>query len=91
MFNCRYEYIGVFDIDEVIVPRNATSWEGMMTEVTKTSRRPDNWIFRNTYFFDEDPSLASDVGLLSENIPEYLHMLRHIYRSALYTELNYKR
>ena len=32
----------------------------------------------------------SDEDLLSENIPEYLHMLRHIYRSALYTELNYK-
>ena len=91
MFNCRYDYIGVFDIDEVIVPRNASSWEAMMAEVTKTTGPLDNWRFRNTYFFDEDPSLASDDGLLSENIPEYLHMLRHIYRSVLYTELNYKR
>ena len=80
----------MFDIDEVIVPRNASTWEAMMAEVIKTSSGTDYWIFRNTYFFDEDPSLASDAGLLSANIPEYLHMFRHIYRSALYTEVNYK-
>ena len=50
----------MFDIDEVIVPRNATSWEAMMAEVTKTSGRPDNWIFRNTYFFDQDPHLVRE-------------------------------
>ena len=41
MFNCRYEYIGVFDIDEVIVPRNASTWEAMMAEVIKTSSGAD--------------------------------------------------
>ena len=86
----RYDYLGVFDVDEVIVPRNVSSWGAMMAEVTKTSGFPVSWIFRNTYFFDEDPGLASDEELLAANIPEYHHMLRHIYRSALYTEQNYK-
>ena len=86
----RYEYLGVFDVDEVIVPRNASSWKDMMAMVTKTSGSPVSWIFRNTYFFDEDPGLESDEELRAENIPAYHHMLRHIYRSVLYTELNYK-
>ena len=90
MFDCRYEYIGVFDIDEVIVPRNGPTFQAMMAEVTKTTGSLDYWMFRNTYFFHDDPSIASDEDLQSENIPEYHHMLRHIYRSALYTELNFK-
>ena len=53
----------MFDIDEVIVPRNSTSWTTMMAEVTRTSGSPANWIFRNTYFFDEDPKLVRE-GLI---------------------------
>ena len=80
----------MFDIDEVIVPRVKASWRGMMADVTKRSGKPVSWIFRNTYFFDDDPSLGTDEDLRLENIPEYLHMLRHIYRSAQNTEENHK-
>ena len=90
MFDCRYEYIGVFDIDEVIVPRNGPTFQAMMAEVTKTTGSLDHWMFRNTYFFHDDPSNASDEDLLSENIPEHYHMLRHIYRSALHTKGSHK-
>ena len=53
----------MFDIDEVIVPRNTTSWSAMMAEVTKTSGNPVSWVFRNTYFFDEDQHLVRE-GLI---------------------------
>ena len=80
----------MFDIDEVIVPRNGPTFQAMMAEVTKTTGSLDYWMFRNTYFFHDDPSIASDEDLQSENIPEHHHMMRHIYRSALHTEGNYK-
>ena len=50
----------MLDIDEVIVPRNVTSWQAMMAEVTKTSGSPASWLFRNTYFFDQDPNLVRE-------------------------------
>ena len=50
----------VLDISQVIVPRNTTSWQAMMAEVTKTSGSPVSWVFRNTYFFDEDPNLLRE-------------------------------
>ncbi len=29
----KYEYLGVFDIDEIIVPKNAYNWSQMISEI----------------------------------------------------------
>ena len=53
----RYEYIAVYDTDEVIVPRGHTNWTGLMADLTLRGR-PDSWFFRNVYFFQDSLGLA---------------------------------
>jgi len=85
----RYEYIALLDIDEVIMPVEHNNWAEMMEEVVKSSLKVKNetrasWNFRNVYFMDEmldqnEPEHFSDI-------PPYLHMMQHVYRSANYTK-----
>merc|ERR1719215_2156197 len=66
----RYEYIALLDIDEVIMP-------------LKNENRA-SWNFRNVYFMDE--MLDAHEHQHFKDIPEYLHMMQHVYRSANYTK-----
>jgi len=85
----RYEYIALLDIDEVIMPVKHNNWAEMMEEVVKSSLKVKNetrasWNFRNVYFMDEmldihEPEHFSDI-------PQYLHMMQNVYRSANYTK-----
>ena len=88
-FLSRYEYIALLDIDEVIAPTKHTNWGDMMEEVIGTSdklkkERTTSWFFRNVYFLDE--MLDSQEHNHIQDIPKYLHIMQHIYRSANYTK-----
>ena len=81
----NYRHIGVFDIDEVITPIKHNNWADMMEEVIQASLKVKNqsrasWHFRNVYFMDE--MLES----YRTDIPSYLHILQHVYRSVNYTK-----
>ncbi len=81
----RYEYLALLDIDEVIMPKKAKNWKDMMEqEVIPASFKVKNvtrasYNFRNVYFMD---------SMLKEpfkDIPQYMHMMQHVYRSVKYT------
>jgi len=85
----RYDYVALLDIDEVIMPLNHSNWEEMMEEVVKQSLKIKNetrasYNFRNVYFMDE--MLESNEHGHFKDIPPYLHMLQHVYRSVNYTK-----
>jgi hypothetical protein len=85
----RYRYIALLDIDEVILPLQHNSWADMMAEVEKASLAEKNesranWNFRTVYFFD-NASQPDDLNA-SHSIPPYMHMLRHVRRSAKHTK-----
>merc|ERR1712241_89105 len=85
----RYEYIALLDIDEVIMPLKHTNWEDMMKEAVQSSLKVKNetrasWNYRNVYFMDE--MLDAHEHQHFKDIPEYLHMMQHVYRSANYTK-----
>ena len=91
----RFKYIVVLDIDEVIVPKKHASWPAMMEEVLKESAKEPNtisWHFRHTYFIDgmtgekAESNLEQDGSESSTNIPDHLHMLNHVFRSATYSK-----
>ncbi|XP_040563465.1 uncharacterized protein [Lepeophtheirus salmonis] len=84
----RYEYIALLDIDEVITPLKHKSWSEMMKYVRASSLAIKNetrasYNFRNVYFMDE---MLKAHGGFNKDIPQYLHMMQHVYRSANYTK-----
>ena len=79
----RYKYITLLDTDEVIVPTNHSNWSDLMDEVVKEASDKVSWVFRNVYFFDE--MLERKEGGYMTDIPHYLHMMQHVYRSEKHT------
>merc|ERR1719278_800895 len=64
-----------------------------MQDVEKVSLKVKNesrasYNFRNVYFMDEmlTAHLNSNDPINISDVPEYMHMLRHVYRSANYTK-----
>merc|ERR1711994_1206254 len=64
-----------------------------MQDVEKVSLKVKNesrasYNFRNVYFMDEmlTAHLNSDDAINISDVPEYMHMLQHVYRSANYTK-----
>ncbi|XP_017850064.1 uncharacterized protein LOC108605009 [Drosophila busckii] len=84
MYN--YDYIGVFDIDEIIMPLgNLTSWSQLIDvaqrapDYQRESSRCQHWAsfcFRNVYF----PSYAERAPVYP-TLPSYYYMLQHVERS----------
>jgi len=95
----RYEYIALLDIDEVIMPIEEDNWSDLMKKVKtlaykiKAEERA-SYNFRNVYFLDEMLTAHEKAAEASpeslpfglKDIPSYMHMARHIYRSANYTK-----
>ena len=79
----RYEYITLLDTDEVIVPTNHSNWSDLMKDLVRTTGNNTSWAFRNVYFFDD--FLEKNEGGHIQDIPPYLHMMQHVYRSSKYT------
>jgi len=77
-----YEYIAVFDIDEVIIPVKTKDWRELLDVVIAKSLQLNNkssagYEVRNVFFMD-DVNHAHDW---SASIPKYMHMLQHVNRS----------
>ncbi|BES91209.1 DUF23 [Nesidiocoris tenuis] len=84
-----YEYIALLDIDEVIMPVKSSSWRELMDTVLVKARQIKNetrasYNVRNVYFLDD---LLHSHGWFKD-IPQYMHMLQHVYRSKNYTKPN---
>ncbi|XP_066959547.1 uncharacterized protein [Macrobrachium rosenbergii] len=84
----RYKYISVVDTDEVILPKNSSSWKTLMDVVVPKALNesqeltPSNYVMRHVYFFD-------DMGHANETVPDvprFMHMLQHVYRSSNYNK-----
>ena len=78
---CRYEYVTLFDYDDIIMPVKYKNWADMINGITKISGNMSSFHFKNFYFMDE----MLTVHGFDPNIPEYLHMLQHIYRTPYTT------
>lgn len=84
-----YEYIALLDIDEVIMPVNTMSWQELMDVVLPKARAAKNdtqasYNVRNVYFLDD----LIEVHGFFKDIPRYMHMLQHVYRSKNFTKPN---
>ncbi|CAF0925695.1 unnamed protein product [Didymodactylos carnosus] len=88
-----YHYILLLDIDEVIMSLQHRTWLEMIQEIQR------NWLnknetytsfsARNVYFLEhlkDENSTEIDQFNEQSDIPPYLHMLTHIYRSSHYTK-----
>lgn len=84
-----YEYIALLDIDEVIMPMKEMSWRALMDTALPKALALKNetrasYNVRNVYFLDD---LLHDHGWFKD-IPRYMHMLQHVYRSKNFTKPN---
>ncbi|KAI5726837.1 hypothetical protein M8J76_009301 [Diaphorina citri] len=84
-----YEYIALLDVDEVIMPLKSKSWKQLMETVMKKALADKNetrasYNVRNVYFLDD---LLHSHGWFKD-IPRYMHMLQHVYRSKNFTKPN---
>merc|ERR1711892_558711 len=85
----KYEYISVQDSDEVIMPIHHQNWTDMMEEALAASMEamPGKracWYLRHVYFLD-DMLDTQGHGYFSD-IPPYMHMMQHVYRSELHNK-----
>lgn len=78
-----HRYVGVWDVDEFILPSSHKSLPEMMNAMSaKASRQglnPTSYLARCTYYFDDQ------VEEPSEEVPEYLHLLRHVTRTVKFS------
>ncbi|GFU18553.1 glycosyltransferase family 92 protein [Nephila pilipes] len=87
-----FKYLALLDVDEIIMPLIHGSWKSLMEEILiqAVATEKERWAsynFQNVYFLDgllhgNEKSHNSQ----KENIPGYLHMLQHVYRSKNYTK-----
>ncbi|CAL7938847.1 unnamed protein product [Xylocopa violacea] len=85
----EYEYIALLDVDEVIMPVQDATWQDLMKRVLKKAFKIRNetrasYNVRNVYFLDD---LLHSHGYFKD-IPKYMHMLQHVYRSKNFTKPN---
>ncbi|XP_011647628.1 uncharacterized protein LOC105433852 [Pogonomyrmex barbatus] len=85
----EYEYIALLDVDEVIMPVKDTTWQELMRRVLPKALQIRNetrasYNVRNVYFLDD---LLHSHGYFKD-IPKYMHMLQHVYRSKNFTKPN---
>ncbi|XP_031778263.1 uncharacterized protein LOC100113889 [Nasonia vitripennis] len=85
----EYEYIALLDVDEVIMPVRDATWQELMARVMPKALKLRNetrasYNVRNVYFLDD---LLHSHGSFKD-IPRYMHMLQHVYRSKNFTKPN---
>ncbi|XP_023229624.1 uncharacterized protein LOC111629910 isoform X2 [Centruroides sculpturatus] len=86
-----HKFVLLLDLDEIIVPTRDLNWHQMIKRIFND--QPDALLnycslsARNVYFFDQftgDSNSYKDI-----KIPPYMHMLKHIYRSANFSKLGF--
>lgn len=85
----EYRYIVLLDTDEVIVPTVGT-WKELVDILEETDLKDNQKISacyyaRNVYFLDQ---FLPD-NFYFDNIPKYMHILQHVYRTENYTKPKY--
>jgi len=89
----KYEYVGLLDIDEAMIPIRFDSL-GELIDYVKEVDGPINTdmrtsiCFRNVYFMD-DMLHAQHHGTHFEGIPPWMHMMQHVYRSSEYSRIGF--
>ncbi|XP_018564475.1 uncharacterized protein LOC108905894 isoform X2 [Anoplophora glabripennis] len=83
----QYKYIALLDIDEVIVPVKGATWKELMEMILPKALKDGkgergSFNARNVYFLDD---LIHDNDTF-EDIPRYMYMLQHVYRTENYTK-----
>ncbi|XP_034109022.1 uncharacterized protein LOC117571126 [Drosophila albomicans] len=83
----KYDYVGIFDIDEVIMPlHNVTNWNDLIElgyrvpDYERDSKGCSDWAsfcFRNAYF-----PRYPDRPKVFKQLPSYYYMLQHVERTA---------
>jgi hypothetical protein len=89
-----YQYVTLLDIDEVIMPLQHYTWSEMMEAFKKSTVESNEtygaFTFRNIYFLDDLLALnqtdAHDQLSDLIDIPQHMHMLRHVRRSSHHTK-----
>ncbi|XP_059490897.1 uncharacterized protein LOC132205672 [Neocloeon triangulifer] len=75
-----YNYVSIFDIDEIILPLSVESWGDLIYQKGIPQARADNkrkvaaFLARNVLFMDGRPEPAIDI-------PAHMHMLSHVRRN----------
>ncbi|XP_067140238.1 uncharacterized protein [Centruroides vittatus] len=86
-----HNFVLLLDLDEIIVPTRDLNWHQMIKRIFDD--QPDALLnycslsARNVYFFDQftgDSNSYKDI-----KVPHYMHMLKHIYRSANFSKLGF--
>ncbi|XP_027229237.2 uncharacterized protein [Penaeus vannamei] len=83
----NYKYVVLLDIDEIIVPKNHSSWRTLMEVVVEQAFKENpvprtSFDARNVYFLD---SMIEKHGFFND-IPQYMHILQHVYRARNHTK-----
>ena len=86
----HYSHIAVLDTDEVIIPRKppGKTWKDLIKQdLSVFGDHVSSYNFRNTYFMEEmlKSHLKSEEPEEIADIPEFMHMLRHVYRSKTHS------
>ena len=72
-----YQYMGMMDLDEMIVPYNHSNWNELIQYMdSNSSDIIDSYGALRWYFLDRD---LKETNVLKQIIPKYSHMMRHIY------------
>lgn len=87
----EYKYVVLLDTDEVIIPQKG-KWKDLLEVLTNndlvdTNKNSTSSCFyaRNAYFLD--PFVSNETP--PHEIPEYMHILRHVYRTQNFTKPKY--
>lgn len=74
-----FRYLVILDLDEIIFPVKHFNWSQLLSRLEMfDEHRSDSFSFQSHYFLD---GLTDEEDAMVENIPKYLHMMRHIYKS----------
>lgn len=78
----EYDYIVLLDTDEIIMPKIG-NWNNLLDTLERDEKLKSASAFytRNVYFLDQ----FLPKGLTFPNIPKYLHIMNHVYRTQNFT------
>lgn len=77
----NYDYIAMIDVDEMILPIIHSDWEELISELESVSEiEHDQFEIIRIYFTDQDTDQNDPI---ISDIPEYMHMTRHIYTDGV--------
>ena len=74
----------MFDYDDVIMPKYLNNWNDMIHEIENLygrDKQTPSYHFKNFYYMDDMLKLHG----YNPDIPEYLHMMQHVFRSNIST------